>query len=299
MMTLDQLRIFAVVAERGHMTLAADTLGISQSGASAAIKALEQAYGVQLFNRVGRGIELSEAGRRFLPEAKAVLAQADAARLTLLNISEAITGSISIAASQTIAGYWLPQRLATFHEAYPAVRLDLTVGNTQQVERAVLEGAADVGLVEGRTRAELLTRSDVDIDRLLMVVARDAPEPPELEPGVPDVTRIRWIVRERGSGTRETLEDFAARHGVAFDDLPIFLVFPNNEAVRRAVEAGAGATIISEHVVAHALSDGTLRQVPVELPARSFSLIAHSERAASQASRALRTHLGAGSRSAR
>ena len=244
-MTLDQLRIFAVVAERGHMTLAADTLGISQSGASAAIKALEQTYGVQLFNRVGRGIELSETGRRFLPEAKAVLARADAARLTLLNISEAITGAIGIAASQTIAGYWLPQRLATFHEAYPAVRLDLTVGNTQQVERAVLEGSADVGLVEGRTRAELLKRSDVDVDRLLMVVGRDTPDPPELLPGVPDVTRVRWIVRERGSGTREALEDLAARHGVAFDDLPIFLVLPNNEAVRRAVEAGAGATIIS------------------------------------------------------
>jgi DNA-binding transcriptional LysR family regulator len=297
-MTLEQLRIFAVVAERGHMTLAADTLGISQSGASAAIKALEQTYGVQLFNRVGRGIELSAAGRRFLPEAKAVLAQAEAARLTLLNISQAISGSIAIAASQTIAGYWLPQRLATFHEAYPAVRLDLTVGNTQQVERAVLEGAADVGLVEGRTRAESLTRTDVDIDRLLMVVSRDAPEPPQLAPGVPDVTQIRWIVRERGSGTREALEDLAARHGVAFDDLPIFLVFPNNEAVRRAVEAGAGATIISEHVVAHALAGGTLRQVPVEVPARSFSLISHSERAASQAVRALKAHLGAGQHTA-
>ena len=295
-MTLEQLRIFAVVAERGHMTLAADTLGISQSGASAAIKALEHTYGVQLFNRVGRGIELSEAGRRFLPEAKAVLARADAARLTLLNISETITGAIAIAASQTIAGYWLPQRLATFHDAYPAVRLDLTIGNTQQVERAVLEGVADVGLVEGRTRAELLTRSDVDVDRLLMVVGGDTPDPPELLPGVPDVTGVRWIVRERGSGTREALEDLAARHGVAFDDLQIFLVLPNNEAVRRAVEAGAGATIISEHVVAHALADGTLRQVPAEVPSRSFALIAHSERAASQASRALKAHLGAGRR---
>ncbi|MBX3569191.1 MAG: LysR family transcriptional regulator [Rhizobiaceae bacterium] len=292
-MTLEQLRIFALVAERGHMTHAAEVLGISQSGASAAIKALESLHGVTLFNRVGRRIELSESGKRFLPEAKSVLARSEAARLVLRNIAETVSGSVAIAASQTIASYWLPQRLAGFREKYGAVRLDLTVGNTRYVEAAVLEGTAEIGLVEGRTRADLLERSRVDIDRLLLVTGRDMPPPPELSPGVPDISAIRWIVRERGSGTREALEDLAVRQGVAFEDVPIFLVLPTNEAVRRAVEAGAGATIISEHVVARGVADGSLRHVPLDIPPRDFALIVHTAREPGPAQQALIRHLKA------
>lgn len=292
-MTLEQLRIFALVAERGHMTHAAEVLGISQSGASAAIKALESQHGVKLFNRVGRRIELSETGRRFLPEALAVLGRAEAARTVLRNISETISGIVTIAASQTIASYWLPQRLASFHERHPAVRLDLTVGNTRRVEMAVLEGAAEIGLVEGRTQSDAIVRTQVDIDRLVFVTGRDVAPPPEIEPGIPDIAHMRWIVRERGSGTREALEDLAVRQGVPFEDVPIFLVLPNNESVRRAVEAGAGATIISEHVVARGIADGSLRHVPLDIPPRAFALIVHGARQPGPAQVALIDHLQA------
>ncbi|WP_292073611.1 LysR family transcriptional regulator, partial [Mesorhizobium sp.] len=144
-MTLDQLRIFVAVAEHGHMTRAAERLGISQSAASAAIRALESQHGVRLFNRVGRNIELAQTGHRFLPEAKAVLDRAAAARGVLEDVSQTVAGSLSIAASQTIASYWLPRRLAAFHEAYPAVKLSVTIGNTRQVETNVLDGRADFG----------------------------------------------------------------------------------------------------------------------------------------------------------
>ncbi len=170
-MTLEQLRIFVAVAERGHMTKAAELLGISQSAASAAIRSLEEQHGVQLFNRVGRNIELAQTGRRFLPEAKAVLERAAAARNVLEHVAQTVTGSLSISASQTIASYWLPRRLASFHEAYPAVRLSVAIGNTRQVEAHVLDGAADLGLVEGRTESDILRRVKVDVDRLMLVVA--------------------------------------------------------------------------------------------------------------------------------
>lgn len=290
-MTLDQLRIFVLVAERGHVTFAAVALGISQSGASAAIKALETQYGVHLFNRVGRGIELSQAGARFLPEAKAVLDRAAAARLVLENISETIAGSVSVAASQTIAGHWLAHRLARFHAEVPTVRLNVTVGNTRQVELAVLDGSADIGLVEGRTQSPALQRTRVDIDRLLFVVARDAPPPGKDSRGRLDLRAVNWIVRERGSGTREALEDLARRRHLSFDELAVFLVLPSNEAVRQAVEAGAGATIISEHVVASSIAEGTLRQVPLALPPREFAMITHTERKPGAAQLALKEHL--------
>jgi DNA-binding transcriptional LysR family regulator len=291
-MTLDQLRIFVAVAERGHMTKAARLLGISQSAASSAIRALEQQHGVQLFNRVGRNIELAETGHRFLPEAKAVLDRAAAARHVLEHVSQTITGSLSIAASQTIASYWLPRRLASFHEAYPAVRLSVTIGNTRQVEANVLDGAADLGLVEGRTESDILRRVKVDTDRLMLVVASSQTAIPDLSPGRPDITGLRWIIREGGSGTREVLEDLARREGISIGDLRIFLVLPSNEAVRQAVEAGAGATIISELVVARAVAEGSLRAVPINLPNRDFAMITHRDRQASLAQMALKTHLG-------
>jgi len=290
--TLEQLRIFLAVAERGHVSRAAEALAISQSGASSAIKALEGEFGVRLFNRVGRGIELSQAGIRFMPEAKAVLERAEAARLVLENVSEVVAGTVSVAASLTIASYWLPHRLAAFHDRYPHVRLAVSVGNTWQVEAQILDGAADIGLVEGRIRSDLLKRVTVGTDRLGMVVGAQA-EPPSAELVLADPRAVRWVVRERGSGTREALETFVAAQGVAFDALRVSLVLPSNEAIRQAVEAGAGATIISEHVVARSVADGRLRVVPVEIPRREFALITHRDRAPGPAQAALKEHLGA------
>jgi DNA-binding transcriptional LysR family regulator len=288
-MNLDQLRVFVAVAERGHVTRAAEGLGMSQSAASAAIKALEHSCGVRLFNRVGRSIELSHVGRRFLPEAKAILDRADAARLFLDNASQTITGAVSIAASQTIASYWLPRRLASFHEIHPSVRLDVTIGNTTQVAAAVLDGTADMGLVEGRTRSDLLKRIRVDTDRLVMVFAADAAA--ESASSLVDPLSFRWIVRERGSGTREALEDFIARQGKSLDDLRVFLVLPSNEAIRQAVEAGAGATIISERVVADSIARGSVKVADLQLPDREFVLIAHRDRQQTLAQSALKEHL--------
>lgn len=290
-MTLDQLRIFVAVAERRHVTKAAAALGMTQSAASAAIAALERRYGARLFDRVGRGIELTDTGQRFLPEARAVLERMGAARSVLEDLSDLATGSVSVAASQTIASYWLPRRITSYHAEHPGVRLDVTIGNTRQVEAAVSEGKSDIGLVEGRVDNPALIRRRVDQDRLVLVVASGRPLPPETAPGRPDLRSVSWVVREAGSGTRAGLEDLAAKDGLTLEDLRVFLVLPGNEAVREAVEFGAGATVISEHVVVSAIAAGRLKALPIDLPPRDFSLLRHRDRHVSTAARALMRHL--------
>ena len=290
-MTLEQLRIFVAVAEARHVTRAAQSLGITQSAASASIAALERRYNARLFDRVGRGIELTATGERFLAEARNVLGRAATARLVLEDLSELATGTVAIAASQTIANYWLPRRLASYHTAYPGVTLNVVIGNTRQVEAAVMDGTADLGLVEGPTTSGALLREKVDEDRLVLVKAASQPPLPETRPGKPDLRAISWIVREAGSGTRAVLETLAREEGLALDDLRIFLVLPGNEAVREAVEAGAGATVISEHVVRTAISAGRLTAVPIQLPPREFALIRHRERQMSTAQTGLTEHL--------
>ncbi len=292
-MTLDQLRIFIAVADRGHVTHAAATLGVTQSAASAAIAALETRYHAKLFDRVGRGIQLTETGRRFLHEARAVVDRASVAKCVLEELAGGMTATVLIAASQTIASYWLPRRLTSFRAANPGVQLNVVVHNSREVQSAVVEGRAHLGLVEGPTQHPALTRLQVDTDHPVLVVAASAPPLPHNRQGQIELRAIPWVIREAGSGTRHVLEDLAAREGLTLDDLNIFLVLPDNEAIREAVEAGAGATIISEHVVASAIAGGTLRANPIDLPPRDFVIVQHRNRHASTAQLSLVNHLTA------
>ncbi|MGH8288083.1 MAG: LysR substrate-binding domain-containing protein [Steroidobacteraceae bacterium] len=290
-MTLDQLRIFVEVGERGHVTRAAEALRMSQSAASAAIGALEQRYQIKLFDRVGRGIQLTEPGRIFLREARAVLDRASMASSVLQDLAGWPASPIALAASQTIATYWLPRRLAAFHAANPRVRLNVMIRNTREVETAVADGEVSIGLVEGPTQHPALLRTHLDHDQMVLVVAAGRALLAIDPSGRVDLRALSWVIREPGSGTRRGLEDLAARQGLSLDELNIFLVLPGNEAVREAVEFGAGATIISRHVVASAIAAGTLVEIPLELPQREFALVRHRDRHATLAQKALVTHL--------
>ena len=148
-MTLEQLRIFVAVAEREHLTKAAAELRLTPSAVSSAIKVLEDRYGATLFHRVGRRIEMTDGARQFLPEARATLASAKAAELALSELGGGLRGSLTVQASQTIASYWVAPFLARFHDVHPTIDLRLEIGNTQSVARAVLEGVAEIGFIEG------------------------------------------------------------------------------------------------------------------------------------------------------
>lgn len=290
-MTLDQLRIFIEVAELGHVTRAAETLGMSQSAASAAIAALESSYQIKLFDRVGRGIRLTETGRIFLREARAVVDRASLARSVLEELAGYPAGLVAIAASHTIATYWLPRRLAAFHAANPRVRLNVVIRNTNEVETAVAEGEVNIGLVEGPTQHPALIRQLIDHDQVALVVASSQPPLPLDASGKLDLRAVNWVIRESGSGTRRGLEDLARREGLSLDDLNIFLVLPSNEVVREAIEAGAGATIISRHVVASAIAAGRLKEIPMDLPQREYALVRHRDRHATLAQESLVAYL--------
>jgi DNA-binding transcriptional LysR family regulator len=174
-MTLEQLRIFVAVAEKQHVTRAASELNLTQSATSAAIAALEARYGIKLFDRIGRGVVLTQTGRDFLIEARAVLARARAAAQLLTDLAGLKRGSLTIAASQTVANYWLPGRLQAFHAAYPGIDLKIAIANTEQVARAVHEGSVDLGFVEGEVDDPLLAISKTDGDSLVVVVGTKHP----------------------------------------------------------------------------------------------------------------------------
>lgn len=285
-MTLEQLRLFIAVAEREHVTRAAEAMRLTQSAVSAAITSLESHYGVMLFHRVGRGIVLSEEGRAFLEEARAVLARATAAERVLEELSGLKRGILSVQASQTIASYWLPTRLVRFRRAYPLIDVRLSAGNTQQVANAVSGGMAELGFIEGRISDPELVLATVDHDRLVIVVAAGHPwaRSRSLKPG--RLLEGEWVLREPGSGTRSEFETSLRARGIDPEQMRVAIELPSIEAVRAAVEAGIGATAISELAVQSALKAGTLVRVKFGLPQRTFHAVRHRRRYHSRAGEA-------------
>ncbi len=271
-MTLEQLRIFVAVAEREHLTKAASALHLTPSAVSSAVRALEDRYGAPLFDRVGRRIKITEAGRILLGEAKATLAHAQAAELALSELGGLKRGTLNIEASQTIASYWLPPVLVRFHDTHPDIDLRLVVGNTRSVACAVLDGIANLGFVEGELDEPALSTEAVAEDRRI---------PPN------DITNARWIVREPGSGTRSAFESALRANGIEPAGLKVAIELPSNEAILSAVESGLFVTVVSELVAARHLDARRLVRAGLDLPPRSFSILRHRERYRTKASFAL------------
>lgn len=276
-MTLEQLRIFVAVAGQEHVTRAARDLNLTQSATSAAVAALESRYQTKLFDRIGRRIELTDAGRVFLAEARAVLARAEAAELVLADLAGLKRGSLSLAASQTVGNYWLPPFIHAFQTHYPGISVTLTMGNTETVATLVRQGSANLGFVEGEVDEPTLSVTVVAEDELTLVVPAGHPWSGAQRSGEPDLRTGRWIVREAGSGTRAILASMLQARRIPMADIDIGLVLPTNEAVRSAVEAGAGVSVMSKLVAASALEAGTLVAIDCPIPARRFFMLRHKE----------------------
>jgi DNA-binding transcriptional LysR family regulator len=287
--TLEQLRVFVAVAERQHVTQAAHALNIAQSAVSNAIAVLEARHDTKLFDRVGRNIELTEAGRAFLAEARAVLARAETAELALMEFSDLKRGTLSVEASHTIASYWLPRHLVAFRRAYPKIEIRLGMRNTAQVVIAVESRSAELGFVEGAIHSEQVTSSPVARDQVVVVVGPDHPWVKRNAPAPTDLMELDWVLRERGSGTRSVFEEALVQFGIAPSALRVQLELPSNEAVRAAAEAGLGAAVISASIAAPSIEAGLLHQVNFRLPEREFHVLRHRERHLSRAAEALLT----------
>ncbi|WP_274626273.1 LysR substrate-binding domain-containing protein [Arvimicrobium flavum] len=286
-MTLDQLRIFLEVATYEHVTRAAQTLNMTQSAVSAAVAALEARHGVTLFDRIGRRIELTQAGRAFVKEARSALRRAEEAERFLSDLGGTASGVLRLHASQTVASYWLPPHLVRFRERHPRVEIQLSLGNTRSATSAIMEGAADLAIVEGEVEGDGLLQKVVARDRLVLVVSKRHPWADGRPIGAADLSSTTWIMRESGSGTRAAFERDLAALGVDPSRLLTVLEMPSNEACLAAVEVGRSATVLSKRAALARLNDGSFHEVNFELPVRHFAMIRHAERHAARSVRAM------------
>ncbi|MDX7991381.1 DNA-binding transcriptional regulator YeiE [Xenorhabdus littoralis] len=275
--TLRQLEIFAEVLKSGSTTQASRQLALSQSAVSASLTDLEGQLGVQLFDRVGKRLVTNEHGRLLYPKALALLEQTgEVEQLFKLEL-----GALRLAASSTIGNYMLPEMLAKYRHDYPDTPLELNIGNTEDVIKAVAEFRVDLGLIEGLCHdPELITQPWMQ-DELVIFSSPDSPLL-QSDITVQDLIKAPWILREKGSGTREVLDH------LLFSQMPRFNIameLGNSEAIKHAVRYGMGISCLSRRVIQEQLKSGTLAELVI--PEISFSrtlyLIYHRQKHMSNA----------------
>jgi DNA-binding transcriptional LysR family regulator len=252
---LHLLRIFLAVAEQGSFSQAANALYISQPAVSKSVQELERQLDLLLFDRSGRKLQLTEAGTLTMRHARQIFALERSAETALDQLRGLETGHLSLGASQTVGTDLLPPIMGAFHRRYPGIQLSLEIGNTQQVVELLLHGTLDTAFVEGPVNRAGLVIHPWRSDRLVVIAAPDHPlvarQPLTLE----QILDEPFVVREQGSGTRAVFEQ-ALRERQA--DIQIAMELGSNEAVKNAVSAGLGISVISEATIPVPIKAGVL-----------------------------------------
>jgi len=262
--SLRQLEVFLATARFENVTRAADSLAMSQSAASGSLKELEQQFGIQLFDRVGKRLQLSELGRQLRPGAERLLAQAQAFEQTLGG--EEVVGRLQVGATLTIGNYLAVNMIAEFRRQFPDADIALSVANTETIAEQVADFRLDMGLIEGELLHPDLETLHWHEDELQVFAAPGHPLAKQRRVSDQELKLQRWIMREPGSGTRQTFE--RAMRGI-LSGLDIAMELQHTEAIKRAVEAGLGVGCLSQISLEDAFRRGTL--VPLNVPQRDFS----------------------------
>jgi LysR family transcriptional regulator, low CO2-responsive transcriptional regulator len=290
LVSLHQLNVFRAVARHQSFTRAAEELYISQPAVSAHVRELERLYGIELFESIGRRVQLTEAGRLLEEYADRLLALVEESRRALDEVKGLARGRLAVGASTIPGAYFLPQVLARFQEQHAGVNVAVQIGDTHQILGMVRRGEVELAVVgESREEAGLLLHP-YRADELVLVAATGHRWARE---GLADVAELAdepLILRERGSSTRENAEALLRRAGVAPQ---VAMEWQSTEAIKKAVEAGLGVAILSEHAVALEVTCGRLCVVrhPALRCRRQFYIVRHRDRRPSPAARSFQALL--------
>lgn len=264
-MTLEQLRIFLAVATHMHFTRAAESLYITQPAVSAAIQNLEGEYGVKLFHRIGRHIEITDAGKLLQVEAQKILDSVALTERGLKELNNLQRGELKLGASLTIGNYWLPEKISQFKRQYPGIFVNCTLGNAEEICEGTATGIFDMGLVTGEIKPSLqcLEQEVVGSDRLQIVVGKSHPWFEQKKITFCELFTTAWVMRESGSGAQQMFEQALQKWGIDSSQFNVILVLSSSEMVKAVVESGVGAAAIPELMVSKEIQLNTLRSIQV------------------------------------
>jgi len=258
--TLRQLRVFEAVADHLNFTRAAEQLHLSQPAVSMQIRQLEEAVGLELFEKLGKRIQLTEAGQELFHYSQNINRQLLEAEEVLESLKGVNRGRLKLAVASTV-NYFAPRLLAAFHRAYPGISLHLDVTNREKLVRLLEANEADMVMM-GQPPESLELEAEPFMDNPLVVIA-PAEHSLAGRAGI-SLERVAeevFLMREPGSGTRQAMERFFADHAL---EIRVGMEMTRNEAIKQAVRAGLGLGVVSTHTIELELETRRLVVLDVE-----------------------------------
>lgn len=247
-----------------NFTRSAEALHISQPAVTQHIKALEELYGVALFERGKGGITLTEGGRVLYAHALKVQELQRVAEARIRSGSPRLAGPLRIGASMTIAQYFLPERLGEFQAMYPDVSLTLQNGNSEEITGSLLAGRLDIALIENSGKGRDLAVQPFFMDEIVCLAAVDHPLVLKKKVTAEDLQRYSFILREPGSGTRRVVERALKKVGLNSAKLNIAMESSGSETIKGLIAAGIGLGFLSRLAVSNELALGKLARIEIE-----------------------------------
>jgi len=269
-----RLQVFHTVARLLSFTKAAESLHMTQPAVTFQVRQLEEYFNTRLFDRTHNRISLTEAGKQVYGYSGKIFEQYREMENSVRELTGEISGILSLGASSTIAEYMLPALLGDFKHQFPDVTIRLKVANSDGIVHMVENNVIDLGVVESQVSNKNLSVELCRTDELVLIV------PPGHH--LVKTGRIRgvelkgepFICREEGSGTLDVIIGYLAEIGLSSDDLDLVMELGSPEAVKGAVEAGMGISLVSRVTVQKEIQLGTLVAMPLDPPiTRPFSFV--------------------------
>ena len=266
--SLEQVRSFVAVAEHEHISKAAASLFLTQGAVTQQVRHFERAVGLQLLERDGRGVRLTDAGRTLAVACRAALRSVQVLEDSAQSMKSLHAGSLHLGASPTCASYYLPARIANFTKQHPGIKLSMTVEPSAEINRQVIAGALDCGLIEGTPDPELHAVV-LDHDELILVAHRDHPLAALRRINAAELSRHRYLGRGPAWSAEQNVRGMI---GEAFDQSET-LNLGHPEYVRAAALAGLGYAALPRLAVEADLDSGSLKRLPGRSSFRAISAI--------------------------
>jgi DNA-binding transcriptional LysR family regulator len=270
-----RLKVFHTVARLLSFTKAAEELHMTQPAVTFQVRQLEEYFNTRLFDRTHNKVSLTPAGERVAEFAERIFDLYAEMESGVRDLTGEISGALTIGASTTIAEYMLPALLGEFKNQYPDINLRLKVSNSEGIVSMVEHNVIDLGVVESAVNNKNLIVEVCHEDQLVLVAAPDH----ELvkrggKVNASDIARYPFVSREEGSGTRDVVMQYLMEHNVSPGDMTFSLELGSPEAIKGAVEAGMGITILSRSIIGKELKLNMLVELPLDPPlVRPFSFV--------------------------
>lgn len=258
-----KLRAFYAAAKNTSFTKAAQELCVTQPAITRHIRNLEEHYGVLLFERQGSKNELTTAGRVMLTHVEQLLVDYQNLQYAMYRFSNQYVGQLRLGASTTISQYVLPPYLASFISEFPHADISMINGNSRDVEAALNEHNIDLGLIEGITRQPTLSYTQFMEDELVILAGAQSQIARKPELSRDEFKTIPLVMRERGSGTLDAIEQDLLRQNIRITDLNICIYLGSTEAIKLFMQNSESIGILSRTAVQKELQSGLLVEIKV------------------------------------